>query len=84
MFRARGTAALSPGLYSLQLPHRPQHPLPHGVAVQIALLQIGVGPHGGDRRVLAVLLHEDVGGAVDVEGGDHRSPLFYAGLPQPR
>ena len=24
-----------------------------------------------DRRVLAVLLHEEVGGAVDVEIGDH-------------
>ncbi len=24
-----------------------------------------------DRRVLAVALHEDVGGAVDVEVGDH-------------
>ncbi len=24
-----------------------------------------------DRRVLAVLLHEEVGGAVDVEVGDH-------------
>ena len=31
-----------------------------------------VRPHGGmNRRVLAVLADEDVGGAVDVEGGRH-------------
>ena len=40
--------------------------------VAVALLEHGVRPHGGlDRRVLAVALHEDVGGAVDVEVGDH-------------
>ena len=34
----------------------------------VALLEHGVGVHGGlDRRALAVALHEDVGGAVDVE-----------------
>ncbi len=32
--------------------------------------------HGGlDRRVLAVLLHEGVGGAVDIEVGGHRQKL---------
>ncbi len=31
-----------------------------------------IRPHGGvDRRVLAVALHEGLGGAVDVEIGDH-------------
>ncbi len=46
--------------------------VPHRVAVQVALIEHGIRPHGGvDRRVLAVLLHEDVGGAVDVEVGDH-------------
>ncbi len=31
-----------------------------------------IRPHGGmNRRVLAVLLHEDVGGAVNVEVGGH-------------
>ncbi len=35
-----------------------------------------IRPHGGlDRRVLAVLLHEQVGGAVDVEVGDYRLGL---------
>ncbi len=56
----------------LQLPHRPQYPPPHRVPVQVALLQHGNRPHGGmDRRVLAVLLYEEVGGAVDVEVGGH-------------
>ena len=33
---------------------------------------VSIRPHGGlDRRVLAVALHEDVGGAVDVEARDH-------------
>ncbi len=42
------------------------------IAVQVILLQHGIRPHGGmDRRVLAVPLHEEVGGAVDVEDGDH-------------
>ncbi len=37
-------------------------------SAQVALIEHGVRPHGGlDRRVLAVALHEDVGGAVDVE-----------------
>ncbi len=47
-------------------------PLPNRVAVQVPLLKHGIGPHGGlDQRVLAVLLYEGVGGAVDVEVGDH-------------
>ncbi len=38
---------------------------------RVPLLQHGVRIHGGmDRRVLAVLLHEDLGGAVDVEVRD--------------
>ncbi len=41
-------------------------------AVQIASLEHRIRPHGGmDGRVLAVLLHEDIGGAVDVEVGGH-------------
>ncbi len=44
-----------------------------------------VRPHGGlDRRVVAVLLHEEVGAAVDVEVVGHRPTLFYVGLPQSR
>ena len=55
-------------LRPLQLPHRLENPLPHGVADQVALLEHGIRPHGGlERRVLAVALHEHVGGA-NVEG----------------
>ena len=62
----------SPQLHPLQLLHRPQYLLPHPVAVQVALLKHRIHPQGGmDRRVLAVLLHEEAGGAVDVEVGDH-------------
>ena len=40
---------------------------PHPLPVQVALLDHGVGFHGGfDRGLGAVLLHEDVGGAVDI------------------
>ncbi len=40
----------------------------HLQAVQVALIEHGIGPHGGmDRRVLAVALYEHVGGSVDVE-----------------
>ncbi len=53
---------------ALQFHHRPQYPLPHRIPLQVARLEHRVRPHGGmDRRVLAVLLHEDLGGAVDVE-----------------
>ncbi len=39
---------------------------------QVALIEHGVGPHGGmDRRVGAVVLHEHVGRAVYVEVGGH-------------
>ena len=55
-------------LHPLQLLHRPEYPLPHRKPVQVALIEHGIGPHGGmDRRVLAVLLHEGLGGAVYVE-----------------
>ncbi len=65
-----------PRLRPLQLPHRPQHPPPHRAAVQAASLKHGVRPHGGmDRRVLAVALYDYLGGAVDVEVGDHRQKL---------
>ncbi len=39
--------------------------------LNISPVEHRIRPHGGlDRRVLAVLLHEDVGAAVDVEVGD--------------
>ncbi len=45
-----------------------QCPLPP----QVALIEQRVRPHGGmDRRVLAVLLYEGLGGAEYVEVGDH-------------
>ena len=48
----------------LQHLHRPQYPLPHLTPLQVALLEHGIRPHRGmDRRVLAVALHEDLGGA---------------------
>ena len=55
----------------LQLLDRPQNPLPRRKPVQVASLKHGIRPHGGmDRRVIAVVLHEEVGRAVDVEVGD--------------
>ena len=46
-------------------PHRLQSALPHRIDVHITLFQHGIRPYGGlDRRVLAVVLCEDVGGAV--------------------
>ena len=51
--------------------HRPQYPPPNRSPGQVALIEHRVRPHGGmDRRVLAVLLHEEAGGAVCVDG-DH-------------
>ncbi len=45
------------GFYPLQFLHRPQHPPPHRVAVQVASLKHGARLHGGmDRRVLAVVV----------------------------
>ena len=59
-----------------KLPRCLYDPFPHRVAVEVALVEHGIRPHGGmDRRVLAVLLHEHVGGAVDVEVGDPKRPL---------
>jgi hypothetical protein len=48
----------------------------------------GIRPHGGlERRVLAVLLHEQAGGAVGVEVGGHepleRPSTARSQLPQP-
>ena len=58
-----------PRFYSLQLPHRPQYPLPHRIAIQVALIEHGVL----DWRVLAVALHEDLGGSFS--GGQPITPL---------
>ena len=56
-----------PGPHLLQLLHRPQYPLSHRAAVQVALIEHGIRPHGGMDRVLAVALHEDVGRTVDIQ-----------------
>ncbi len=51
-------------LHPLQFLHRPQHPTPNRVAVQVALIEHGIRPHGGlDWGVLAVVLYEEVGRA---------------------
>ena len=67
-----------------QLLHRPQYPLPHRTALQVALIEHGVGPHSGmDRRVMAVAFHEDLRGSVDVEVRDHHQnlePRYFIGL----
>ena len=36
---------------------------------------VGSAPGGMNRRVFAVLFHQDVGGAVDVEVGDHAGEI---------
>ncbi len=42
-----------PRINPLQLPHRPQYPLPHRISVQVARLKHRIRPHGGmGRRVL--------------------------------
>ena len=44
------------------------NPHPDGLAVQIATLKALVGLHGReDRRILAVLVDQELGRAVDVE-----------------
>ncbi len=61
-----------PRISPLQLLYRSQYPLPHRMGVRVASFTHRVGAHGGtDRRALAVLLHEEVGGAPDVEVGDY-------------
>ena len=63
-------------LHPHQLLNRPQYPLPHRTAVQVALIEHGVRTHRGmDQRVLAVVLYEEVGAAVDVEVEDHGQKL---------
>ncbi len=43
-------------------------PQPHPLPVEVAVIEHCVGIHGGvDRGLRAVLLHEQVGRAVDVE-----------------
>ncbi len=67
---------LCPRLHPLQLLHRLQYPPPHRIPVQVATLKHGIRPHGGmDRRVLAVLLHEGLGAALDVQVGGHGRKL---------
>ena len=73
-----------PGFCPLQFLHRPQYPLPHRKPAQVALIEHDIRLHGGmDRRVVAVVLHDEVGGAVDVEVGDHRQNLEPGYLVRP-
>lgn len=67
-------------LLPLQLRHRRQYPLPDLLALQVALLQHGIGPAGSFQcRVLAVLADQHRGRAVDVEfvNGQGTFPLVY-------
>ena len=59
------------GLRPQKLLDRLQDTLPDRPTAQVASLEHGVYARGGlDRGVRAVLVHEDAGGAVDVEVGD--------------
>ena len=50
----------------------PSSPLFLASGITFALIEHRIRAHGGmDRRVFAVLLHEEISGAVDVEVGDH-------------
>ncbi len=61
-----------PRISPRQLLHRPQYPLPRRKPVQVASLEQGIRTHGGvEARFLAVLLYDDIVGAVDVEVGGH-------------
>ena len=61
---------------------RPQYLLPSRIAAQVARLHHRIRTHGRmDRRVLAVLLHEKIGAAVNVGVGDHRPQLNRACSP---
>ena len=57
----------------LRLKHRldgRQYVQPHRLPVEVAPVEHGVGVHGGEYQGLgAVLLHEQVSAAVDVEVG---------------
>ncbi len=51
----------------------PQYPLPHCVAVQVALIEHGVGFHGGlNSSRLTVLLYQGVSATVYVNLASHR------------
>ena len=53
-----------------QLVDGTDNPPPHRRAVEVALVEHGVGVHrGADRGLVAVLLDQELGGAVGVGGG---------------
>ncbi len=59
-----------PRLCALHCLDRLHDPQPHSLAFQVALVEHGVGLHGGvNSSVGAVVLHEKVGSAADVEIG---------------
>ena len=56
--------------------NRRNDPPPHRRPVQVALVEHGVGLHGGlDSSGFTVLLDQSVGGAIDVEVGEHLASL---------
>ena len=71
---------IAPGLGPLQLLDCLPNAEPHPAPLHVASFQKGIGAHGSmSRRLLAVLLYEDVGGAVDVEvGGDTLAKYAFA------
>ncbi len=61
---------IAPGPGPLQLLDCLQNAEPHPPPLHVAAFQKGIGAHGSvSRRILLVLFDEQVGGAVDVEGG---------------
>ena len=63
-------------LYLLRFCLGREHPPPRPLPGQAALLEHGVGALGGfEGGILAVVLHQDGGGAVDVEVGGHEATI---------
>ena len=68
-----------PRLRASQLFDSCQYPLPHRVPAQVTTLQHRIGAQSClDRRVVPVLIDDLLGGAVDVEVGDHREEIILA------
>ena len=65
-------------LLTLHLMNRRDDPPPDSRAVQVALVEHGIGLHGSlNRRSFAVLLDQGVGGAVDVASFRPFQRLIY-------
>jgi hypothetical protein len=71
------SSPLRPALCPRQLLHPAQHGFPRSLPVEIAKCEHRLGAlRRHERRLLdTIFLHEDVGGAVDVEIRDHAEAL---------